>query len=254
MKHTVCVLIIALLFGCSDGKEIKKQHSENNPEIIVPRKKENLSAQIENEPTETIEEAHFWSNSIGANGLYRLEMKEMRSDVIIADIELFKKKEGKWVLIQHEMIEKDGITSIDPKVSDFNNDGFLDLTFHYSTAARGANDVRKLYIFDTIKERLRMIKNSDHFPNLRYNKELDCIDAMLFYGCVATEFLRIEGDSLKQFAGVEACHDKISIYTYNKKGEVKYLTKEKIMKQFSDFPRFINYQPLKEYIPSSDDQ
>jgi hypothetical protein len=253
MKNVASAMFILLLTGCYDGSESKIHPSEVKPEVAVPREIENVSSQVEDEPIETIEEAHFWSNAIGAKGLYRLEMKELRSDVVIADIELFKKREGKWVLIQHEMIEKDGITSIDPKVTDFNNDGFLDLTFHYSTAARGANDVRKLYIFDTIRERLRMIKNSDHFPNLRYNNELDCIDAMLFYGCVATEFLRIDGDSLKAFAGVEACNNKISIYTYSKKGEVMYLTKDKIMKQFSDFPRFINYQPLKEYIPTSDD-
>lgn len=246
MRSVGCILFVSLLLGCAEAEESKTSTVVTKNDQVPTKLKKDQAPQTGNEPIETTEEAHFWSNSIGANGLYRLEMKQLRSDVVMADIELFKKKEGKWVLIQHETIEKDGITSIDPKVSDFNNDGYLDLTFHYSTAARGANDVRKLYIFDTIKERLRMIKNSDHFPNLMYNKELDCIDAMLFYGCVATEFLRLEGDSLKEFAGVEACHDGITIYTYNRLGDRKYLTKDKVMKQFSDFPRFINYKPLKE--------
>lgn len=248
MKYSLSFLVLLLILGCSEKGESKNTTVETKRGNAVYNSKEDQSIQKDNEPIDTIEEEHFWSNSIGANGLYRLEMKQLRSDVVVADIELFKKNEGKWVLIQHETIEKDGITSIDPKVSDFNNDGYLDLTFHYSTAARGANDVRKLYIFDTVNERLRMIKNSDHYPNLMYNKELDCIDAMLFYGCVATEFLRLEGDSLKEFAGVEACDQMITVYTYDRKRNRNFIVKDKMMKQFGDMPRFINYKPLKERI------
>lgn len=246
MKNARCFLIFLLLMGCSEAEKSKITTVITEKEQIDKNTKHDQVTQMNNEPIEITEDERFWSNSIGAKGLYRIEMKSLRSDVVIADIELFKKKEGKWVLIQHESIEKDGITSIDPQVSDFNNDEYLDLTFHYSTAARGANDVRKLYIFDTINERLMMIKNSDHFPNLMYNKELDCIDAMLFYGCVATEFLRLEKDSLKVFAGVEACNQRISAYTYDRKGNRKFIIKDKEMKQFSDMPRFLNYKPLKE--------
>jgi hypothetical protein len=246
MKFNLFTLIICVLFSCSDSNEIEASSMKNRETVSTPKELKTNNPESIEVPIGVIEEAHFWSNSIGANGLYRVEMKQFRSDIVIADIELFKKKEGKWMLIQHESIEKDGITSIDPQVKDFNNDGFLDLTFHYSTAARGANDVRKLYIFDTINERLKEIKNSDHFPNLMYNKELDCIDAQLFYGCVATEFLRLEKDSLIVFAGVEACDQKISTYTYDRKGNRKFLFKDKMMSQFSDMPRFINFKPLKE--------
>ena len=122
-----------------------------------------------------------------------------RSFVII---NFFTRQNGCWVSANHYELDKDDVLGMDPELSDFNNDGLNDMTYISAVAARGANEVRRLFIYNKSNDRLMMIENSDDYPNLRYNKRLNCLDAFLVYGGCSTVFLRIEGDSLKEFACV----------------------------------------------------
>ena len=74
-----------------------------------------------------------------------------------------------WKLKQTFEFEKDGIADCDPKLEDFNNDGFKDMTYVSAVAARGANEVRRLFIYDKKKDELIYIKNSENYPNMQYN-------------------------------------------------------------------------------------
>ena len=67
----------------------------------------------------------------------------------------------------------------EPNISDFNNDNFKDITFISGSAARGANEVRRLFIYDNQNRELISIVNSQNYPNMQYNKELNCIDAFI---------------------------------------------------------------------------
>ena len=107
-----------------------------------------------------------------------------------------------WILKQTLEIESHALAGADPKIEDFNNDGFKDITFVSNTAARGSNEVRTLLVYDKINDVLMHIKNSEDYPNLAYNKTLNCIDAWLVHGASTTVFLRLEGDMLKEFASV----------------------------------------------------
>ena len=88
------------------------------------------------------------------------------------------------------------------------------------------------------------MKNSENYPNMLYNKELNCIDAFLVYGGSSTVFLRISGDSLKEFASVEAM-DGVTVKEIDRNGKEKIIFQD--TKNKAAYIRFKTYKPLKEY-------
>lgn len=154
-------------------------------------------------------------------------------------------KDKKWNLKQTFEFEKYGGMPIEPKLEDFNNDGLKDITYNSSVAARGANELRKLLIYDKVKNKLIPIENSDDYPNLEYNDELDCLDSWMFSGSTATVFLKIDGNKLREFASVVDGETR-RIYTIDKNGKEKLLKEEKINKQ-DGIVRYKNFNPLKSY-------
>jgi hypothetical protein len=77
-----------------------------------------------------------------------------------------------------------------------------------------------------------------------YNKKLDCIDAFILTGGNTTCFLKIENDSLTEFARVEQRDELITSEVLEKNGKWKELSKVKDYSE--DMKRFINYNPLQE--------
>jgi hypothetical protein len=92
---------------------------------------------------------------------------------------------------------------------------------------------------------LKIIKNSDDYPNLQYNEVLNCIDSWMVYGGTSTVFLKIDQDSLREFAGVELYDDYRETYLVDTKGKHNTLKKEKI-KDLDIYTRFKNFNPLIE--------
>ena len=76
------------------------------------------------------------------------------------------------------------------------------------------------------------------------DKQPNCIDAFLVSGCNTTAFLKIDTDSLKEFATLDQC-DILTVTTYDKKGKERIILKKKTNKYA--FTRFKNYRPLKEF-------
>ena len=155
-----------------------------------------------------------------------------------------KSNEKRWVLTQTFKFEKDDIRGCDPKLVDFNNDGRKDMTYISDVAARGANEVRRLFIYDKTKDQLVYMKNSEDYPNMLYKKKLNCIDAFLVYGGCSTVFLRIKGDSLVEFASV-SLDNELTVYEIDNNGNRKIIRQDTATKMY--FVRFTNYKPLKPY-------
>ncbi len=151
----------------------------------------------------------------------------------------------KWKLKQTFEFKKDQLSDCDPKLEDFNNDGFKDMTYVSAVAARGANEVRRLFIYDKKKDELTYIKNSEDHPNMLYNKKLDCIDSWSFHGGTSTVFLKIDGDSLKEFASVHNDANR-TIYLIDKNGKEKLLRKDKINEE-DIYVRYKNFNPPEPY-------
>ncbi|MEP6803417.1 MAG: hypothetical protein ABI892_02760 [Flavobacterium sp.] len=244
-------IIFALIFSLLSCRQKSKEQT-----ILVSeetfKKKELIKPEAKSDSVKTVlEETFADSTRVGIKGNFKLIVDQFRSDDSThVKINLFEKRTEKWFLKQQLEYLKDDITNCEPELKDFNNDGFNDLTFKSSVAARGANEIRKLLIFDKIKKEFILMKNSDHYPNLQYNKLLNCVDAWLVYGGSSTVFLKIEKDSLREFAGVSLDDNQREIYIVDKKGNRKILKKE-FVKDLEVYIRYQNYSPLIENADSN---
>jgi len=238
-------ILIAILFltSCTSKKEEKP---------ITPKKKTQKTIQVVKEPqavTTEIIETFTDSLHIGKKKNCKIEIiKYSISDQNYVTIKFYTKKFHSWHIQNTYVYECDALMDLQPDISDFNNDKLNDITFISATAARGANEVRRLFIYDKQNKQLISILNSQDFPNMQYNAELDCIDAWLFHGGTTTVFAKIEKDSLKQFASVD-CEENITVREIDKFGRDRIIRKDSItsFKDRDAFVRYKNYKPLKEY-------
>ena len=234
-----------LLISCQTRQE--KTIAITSPIDTIPF---TVTTQIANESlsikdTTQLEEFFTDSLNIGRKFYNKIEVSKYRAaDSNYVIIKFYSKQNGKWSLQNIFQFEKDDVTGCDTKLADFNNDRLNDMTYISTLAARGANEVRRLFIYDKQKDKLVYLKNSEHYPNMLYNKELNCIDAFLVYGGCSTVFLHISGDSLKEFATVELS-DGLTISTYDKNGKQKIILRDTTNKAV--YIRYKNFRPLKEY-------
>lgn len=234
MKYlNLLMLFVFIIIGCNNKEKTKK--------ILLTKAIESKT------DIPIIEEEYIDSSKIGISGKYKIDFKKFRNiDSVYVEIKFFEKNNSKWNLKQNFHFLKDGVLSCDVEFKDFNNDKLNDFTFKSSIAIRGANIIRKLFIFDKETGKLIFIKNSEGFPNLRYNKDLDCVDAFRVYGGTQSAFAKIENDSLREFANVELFDERIIIITIDKNGKEKTIRNEKYNSKES-YIRFKNYSPLKEF-------
>ena len=230
-------LIIFFLFSCQNRQEKNATSNSDTSQI-------NLTETI---PIDTIklEEVFIDSTNVGSKKLNKVEVFKYRAtDSNYVDIKFYTKQADNWKLIQTIHFLKDGVIGCNTKLSDFNNDGLNDMTIVSAVAARGANEVRRLFIYDEATDKLIEMKNSENYPNMLYNMDLNCIDAFLVYGGSSTVFLRISGDSLKEFASVEAM-DGVTVREFDKNGKEKIIFEDTTNK--AGYIRFRTYKPLKKY-------
>lgn len=186
------------------------------------------------------------SLSIGRKGETKIELiKHSVFDEIYVIVKFYTKGPDYWYHQNTYLYEGTSLMGFEPQISDFNNDKFNDITFISATAARGANEVRRLFIYDDQEKKLISILNSEDYPNMQYNKELDCIDAFLVHGASTTVFAKIINDSLKTFAYVENNIDFHTIFIVDKNGSEKQLNK---VKSKGIYVRFKNFKPLEVYV------
>jgi hypothetical protein len=208
-----------------------------------------LSAQYHYKPADTATLEYFFADSthIGRKGHNKITLeKYSTADSSYVIIKFYARSAGrKWVLKQKIPFSKRYVFNLDPKMSDFNHDGLEDFTYISMLAGRGANEVRRLFIYDKNKDRLVYMRNSEAYPNMVYNKQLNCIDAWLVYGGCSTVFLRIRENRLVEFASIDVTRDEgLNVYTTNAKGRRKLIRHDAKIDGF-EFVRFKNYQPLE---------
>ncbi|MGZ3867443.1 MAG: XAC2610-related protein [Bacteroidia bacterium] len=232
-------LIVFLFLSCQN-----KQHKPIPAESFARRSK-NQVKNSEHSIEPALTEFFADSSAIGRKSFNKIEVaKYSIADRDYVIIKFYTKQNKTWDLRNEFHFAKDGVTACDPQISDFNRDGFNDMTYVSAVAASGANEVRRLFMYDKKNDKLVYLKNSEDYPNMLYNEELNCVDAFLISGCNTTVFLKIEKDSLREFASVDQC-DSLTVSTYDRIGNEKVILKKKTNK--GDFTRFKNYRPLEEY-------
>jgi hypothetical protein len=188
----VSVASLPLLWGTSRLPDIQVLTLENDQ----PNQPIDQSEKPKQPSVYEWEESFSNEKDIGRRRKNKVEIQCVsKNDRIFAEIVLSSRlKSGEWTRKQSLRFENLNYVGCDPQFSDFNNDGFKDLTFISGQAARGANEIRTLLIYDPKKDELIHVKNSADYPNLVYNKRLDCLDAWLFHGATTTVFLELKGD------------------------------------------------------------
>lgn len=243
MKQFLMPFLLFLLSCTSDKKDQRNLNSEK-ADYKVDQNKIRPS-EILDKFVDTLE---VFSDSLlfGQKKKNKITITKISNqDSTFTTVQLFTKKGLNWEVNDEICISSSAIPNLDVSISDFNADGFPDLLFTSGESARGANVVQTLMLYEPKKQKLRWIKNSELFPNLMYNKELKCVDALIFTGGLTTVFLRLEKDSLIEFAEVDQRDDRITVKKVNANGQEKEIKNIK-NKGFSDMTRFINFDPLKE--------
>ncbi|WP_316839813.1 hypothetical protein [Pedobacter gandavensis] len=235
------LIVLLFLFSCQNRQGNRSNQSFESKISTVSKVE---SKHIEKGAVELLE--HFVDSlNIGKPTKNKIELSHFRnSDSGYVVIQFYTKVKGNWQLKQKINFLKDDISGCFPELSDFNNDGFKDVTYKSAIAARGANDVRNLFIYDSSEDQLIYMKNSENYPNMLYNNTLDCIYAFLVHGGSTTVFLKIKRDSLKEFASVNL-DDKINIQLVDKNGKRRTIVKDR-KNNFDPYTRFKNFRPLEE--------
>lgn len=267
MKFPIAIFLLVSLFLICCINEKKNQQENTAPSFVekqpfsndsvsqpVVSKTQTASSIMPSTPIDSVivEEHLIDSMNIGKKGRFKIDIKQTRKfgEGVYIGFTLYEKQgnKGGWKLKQsYSAPKKDGITGLNTILEDYNNDGYKDLSFQNGAAARMSNEIRDLFIFDSNSKKFAYIKNSSAYPNLRYNSELNCIDAWLVYGGSTTLFLKIEEDSLRPFAGVDLSAVR-HVYTIDRKGQKKILSEEPIGDGDLDvYVRYKNYKPLKAY-------
>ncbi len=236
------LLIIIVFFIVSCSTKQKSKENTNSPLLIENSKNEKAIIK-ETEIIETFVD----STKIGIKGKSKIKIVKHRVlDETYLIIKFYTKGPNYWIIQNTYLYETDALMNLNPNISDFNNDKLNDITFISGTAARGANEIRRLFIFDESKNELISIVNSQDYPNMLYNDELNCIDAFLIYGGSSTVFAHIKGDSLIEFGSVHNDNCRF-VYEIDKNGKEKLLQKDTIIDGEGVYVRYKNFKPLKTY-------
>lgn len=244
MKQIIISLISFLIFtACQQQK--KTDNTLIHKSDIQLKKLLNTDKIVEDYKSKPFELVEYFVDStlIGKKGSNKIEAFLYKTpDSLYIDIKFYAKKQNNWNLKNSFQFEKDEMYSIDPDISDFNNDSFLDFNYRAIAAARGANNVRRLFIYDKSGDSLILIKNSLDYPNIIYNKKLNCIDSWMIHGCSSQAFLKIKKDSLIDFAWIHSGEEML-IYELDKDRNEKIITKTPNL-DYGCYTRFESYRPL----------
>jgi hypothetical protein len=238
-----------MLLACQDQPDIPPPAAS-----IVSTDKTDSNKHISNDTLQSVlkdtpQLKDYFADSlhIGKKGYNKIQIAQYnKGDSIFVTISFFSKLQDEWQLKNEYQFEKNSEIGCQTQISDFNNDGFNDITYISNAAARGANEVRRLLIYDKKNDQLIALKNGEQ-PNMEYNKKLKCIDAFAVHGGCSTIFFKISGDSLVEFASVDLSPEGLTITEYDKNGKGKVIRNDTTITLITEgFMRYSNYKPLQE--------
>jgi hypothetical protein len=248
--YVFIVILISASCACRTQQAQTSHNPAENKADSISNHVSNFGVSENNENTNELVETFTNDSNIGVPHRNKIELSEFRkSQDNSVQIKFYSlSKDGTWKLKQTFELVKYGGLSCDMQIKDFNGDGFKDVTYISGIAARGANEIRNLLIYDKSKDELVYIKNSGDYPNLLYNKTLNCIDSQIFTGSSATVFLKIDGDVLKEFASVETSNtvNDRHVYLIDINGKKRLLRTDKISED-DLFERYKTFNPPRAY-------
>jgi hypothetical protein len=166
------ILILLLIFSCNSKHTDKRGKSDSTNDTT--NKNENVD-ELTNSNVEILE-IFVDSINIGEKGLNKIKLLKHRvfNDYYVI-VKFYTKEslENTWYIKNTYLYECDVSENLNPNIDDFNNDNYNDITFISTQAARMSNEVRRLFVYNDYKRELTSIVNSEDYPNMLYNKELN---------------------------------------------------------------------------------
>ncbi|OUD36399.1 hypothetical protein [Flavobacterium sp. FPG59] len=229
MKKVLFLIPILFIISCSKKTDLKSGFEKKFEKLDVTDTLENFS-----------DSKNFGLKQKNKIVIYKIGNEENT----IAKVYFYEKDKMRWSLKDSLILDVERINNLNPQIIDFNNDHFKDIIFTTGVSARGGNLVQTLILYSPERRSLNWLKNSENFPNLMYNKKLNCIDALVLTGGQKTCFLKIKKDSLKEFANVDQRDGRIIAKIIDANGKWKEI--ENIEDDPKNFDRFINFNPIKK--------
>jgi hypothetical protein len=240
VKLPFIACIFLALLGCQSNRNTKAISQKIDTTTLAPKN----SIRIKLVGT------YADSTTVGKEGQNKVEIKEYGTDSAFVVINFFAKgKDSSWLnLSSFTFIQP---TNVDMKIEDYNGDGFMDMSYKSATAARGANELRSIFIYEPATNKFIYLRNSSAFPNVNYNQELGCLEAMYFYGTTCNSFFKIQGDSLREFIDAPIEQEEgerfyREVYFTDNGGNRKMLERKRIAADMI-FEAYNNYVLIKKY-------
>lgn len=217
--------LLLSLYACKHDESKATNHKDNGGSTTELSDEFNANEDNTYPSTEIIE-LFIDSTSIGDKGKCKVELilhRVYNDHFVIIKFyvkETTGKASGRWMQSDMYYYEGSSTEGLSPIITDFNNDGYNDITYRYGDAARGGNLVCRLFVYDVENGELKSIVNSEEYPNLEYNKKLDCIEGVTYTGSVSTKYLRIVGDSLRLIGEIYYFNEHSGIFKYIQNGKV----------------------------------
>lgn len=231
MKKIISLFFILLIICCNKKTETKTK-------IILSNKT------VNSDFPDTIE---VFKDSInfGFKKNNKIEVYKIGTEKsVIAKVYLFEKNKNQWQINDSVILDAERVNDLETRVEDFSNDKFKDIIFTTGIAARGGNNIQSLILYSPASKSLKLIKNSENYPNLLYNDKLNCIDSCILTGGQTTYFLRIKNDNLIEFASVDQRDGRIITEILDTNGKWKEI--ENIKDVPDSFDRFIDFNPIEK--------
>ena len=144
-----------MLFSCNSKQGSKKAIDKVETGTIKNNDTSLAEKQIVATSNTAIIDTFIDSLNIGEKGKCKIELIKHRVyDDIYVIIKFYIKGSNSikdpetWMVQNNYCYETTTLMGFEPNISDFNNDSFNDITFISGTAARGANEIRRLFIYD----------------------------------------------------------------------------------------------------------
>jgi ACT domain-containing protein len=154
----------------------------------------------------------------------------------------FKQKVGiKWNLV--DSFNREITEVLEPNIEylDYDFDGYNDLSFNSDLGMNGSNIMRTIILFKPNINKIKVIKNSTRFPNLRINLKRKFLISTIFSGSTENVFFIIKNDTIEKIA-ILNFDTYLDLLKY-KNGKVisnKFITDVNCDRN----TRFINFEPI----------
>jgi len=168
--ETFTFLFLTILCSCNSKHEAEKAINKIDTSKSAIKNTLNEQQNLDTSRTEIID-TFVDSLNIGEKGRCKVELIKHRVfDHTYVIIKFYIKGRNTikypetWMIQNNYSYETTARMGFDPNISDFNNDNFNDITFISGTAARGANEVRRLFIYENQEQKLISMVNSQDYP------------------------------------------------------------------------------------------